>query len=360
MNEIKIQDKEEPPSSEEPPGCKNWHWQFKHRLTYNDLIQRGIEVPKTNFPVAITPYYFSLIKKYDDSDPIFKMCIPQEDELTLLNSDPLCEDSMSPVSCLVHRYRDRALIISTTTCATYCRYCTRKRKVGIQHHTITLSELHKITEYLSNHQEVSDVIISGGDPLTFETDKLEKIISVIRDVPSVEIIRIGTKVPVVMPMRINKKLVKMLKQYQPIFVNTHFNHPQEITRDSKMACAKLIDHGIPIGNQSVLLKGINDDKHIQEELCRKLIRMRVKPYYLYQCDLIDGVEHFRTKVSKGIEIMEHLRGQISGMAIPQFVIDSPGGKGKIPIIPTYLISQSPEKVVLRNYKGELVEYPEVS
>lgn len=361
----------EPPStsaSEEPPGKEwnNWRWQFKNRITSVEEIEKIIgpnehisQLASKKFPVAITPYYFSLIKKFDNSDPIFKMCMPQNEELIeTMYVDPLCEDSMSPTKCLVHRYSDRALLVSTTTCAMYCRYCTRKRSVGVKEHCLTTDELIDVIKYLKNHPEISDVIVSGGDPLTLETSKLERIIKSIRSVPTVDIIRIGTKTPVVMPQRITNELITMLKKYSPIFVNTHFNVPNEITKEASEACQKLVDNGIPVGNQSVLLKGINDNKFIQEELCRKLIKLRVRPYYLFQCDLVNGVEHFRTRISKGIEIMDHLRGRLSGLAIPQYVVDSPGGKGKIPILPNYLISQSPEKTVLRNYNGELVEYPE--
>jgi lysine 2,3-aminomutase len=272
--------------------------------------------------------------------------------------DPLNEDEMMPVPHLVHRYRDRALVICTSSCFSYCRYCTRKRKVGCIDHVLTEDEMATIKYYLQVHPEISDVILSGGDPFTLSVNKLEQIVRNVREVESVQIIRIGTKVPVVLPMRIDNELVSMLKQYQPIFVNTHFNHPNEITKESQEACIKLIDNGIPVNNQSVLLRGVNDDKIIQEELCRKLIKMRVRPYYLFICDLVKGAEHFRTRVSKGIEIMEHLRGRMSGLAIPQFVVDSPGGLGKIPILPNYLISQTPEKVILRNYEGKIVEYPE--
>ena len=345
----------EPPSSKEPPG-KEWKWQLRNKITE---IQNGSEDAAKKFPVSITPYYYSLIRKFDLSDPIFRMVAPQVEELEeSMPTDPLCEDDMSPVPGLVHRYPDRALLISTTLCSVYCRYCTRKRSVGVSDHVISKCQLERIISYLKNNPQITDVIISGGDPLTFDTPKLEEILKAVRDVESVQIIRIGTKIPVVLPQRVDKELVDMIAQYHPIFVNTHFNHPREITVESKQACERLVNAGIPVGNQSVLLKGVNDDKLVYEELCRKLIQMRVRPYYLFQCDLVNGVEHFRTRVAKGIEIMEYLRGRLSGLAIPQYVIDAPGGKGKIPILPNYLISQTPEKVILRNYQGEIVEYPE--
>lgn len=362
----------EPPSctnGEEPPGKpKDWHWQLRNCLTSvaDILVNTGpldslSERAAVRFPVSITPYYFSLIQCYDSVDPIFKMCMPQEQELSDgMCSDPLSEDSMMPVPNLIHRYRDRALIVATTSCSMYCRYCTRKRAVGLRDFSLHPRNMEQIVEYLRAHPEIKDVILSGGDPLTLGTSRVDWLLNSIRQVESVEIIRIGTKVPVVLPMRIDEKLVKTLRKYAPLFVNTHFNHPNEITKESKRACAMLVDHGIPINNQSVLLRGVNDDKYVQEKLCRELIKMRVRPYYLFQCDIVNGVEHFRTKVSQGIEIMDHLRGRLSGMAIPQYVIDSPGGKGKIPILPNYIMSQTPTKVVLRNYQGEMVEYPEVA
>jgi lysine 2,3-aminomutase len=352
-------------ASEEPPSCKwnDWKWHLENSIrSRGELLKIGAsplsQAACQKFPLSITPYYLALIKTYDNTDPIFRMVMPQDTELNGGVSDPLNEDQMMPVPHLVHRYRDRALLICTTMCSTNCRYCTRKRTVGAKDHVLTDQELIDIQTYLKSHPEISDVIISGGDPLMLSTDKLERIIRMVREVDSVQIIRIGSKIPVVLPMRVDEELVGMLKKYHPIFVNTHFNHPREITPQSSTACARLIDNGIPVNNQSVLLKGVNDDKHIQEELCRKLIRMRVRPYYLFQCDLVQGANHFRTRVAKGIEIMEHLRGRLSGLAIPQYVIDSPGGLGKIPIGPTYLISQTPEKVVLRNFEGKLVEYPE--
>lgn len=356
---------EEPPSSGQTKVSKeqwnDWKWQFANRLTLKNIIQiQGISCEAAQkFPVAITPYYFSLIRKYDYSDPIFSMVMPHSQELKeVMFADPLCEDQMSPVKNLVHRYKDRALIVLTTQCSVYCRYCTRKRTVGVQDHLLNTNELEAIVGYLKAHPEIHDVILSGGDPLINKTDALEAVLKAIRGVESVQIIRIGTKVPVVLPQRITTELVEMIQQYHPVYVNTHFNHPNEITPDAKRACEMLVNHGIPVGNQSVLLKGINDDKLVYEQLCRELVKMRVRPYYLFQCDVVNGVEHFRTKVSKGIEIMEHLRGRLSGLAIPQYVIDSPGGYGKIPILPNYISHQTPEKIVLRNYEGKVVEYPE--
>ncbi|MCK9458484.1 MAG: KamA family radical SAM protein [Proteobacteria bacterium] len=351
--------------AEEPPGKWNdWKWQLRNRIqSVGDAAKKGLPISQEasqTFPFSITPYYLSLIEQYNSSDPIYRMCVPDIAELSgdCCVDDPLQEDQQMPVPHLVHRYRDRALIICTAQCSVYCRYCTRKRTVGSPFYcNLTDGEVADIKEYLKNHPEITDVILSGGDPLLLDRYDIRFILSQVRAVESVQIIRIGTKVPVVLPMRIDDELVETLKDFQPVFVNTHFNHPREITAQSQAACAKLIDNGIPVNNQSVLLKGVNDDKFIQEELCRKLVRMRVRPYYLFQCDIVNGANHFRTKVAKGIEIMEHLRGRLSGLAIPQYVIDTPGGK--IPILPTYLISQTPEKVILRNFEGKIMEYPEI-
>lgn len=362
------QQEDEPPSSFRNVSEKNWKswkWQFRNRLTSIDDI-RGITGQEISskvflkFPMAITPYYFSLIKKYDYSDPIFSMCVPNDLELNeSMFSDPLCEEKTMPVKNLVHRYKDRALMILTTICSNYCRYCVRKRSVGDEEGFLSEENFEEMIGYLKNHPEIKDVILSGGDPFTLCTSKLVEIVERVRSVKSVDIIRIGTKTPVVLPQRINLELVSLLKKFHPIFINTHFNHPNEITIESREACEKLADNGFVVGNQSVLLKDINDNKFVYEKLCRELIKMRVRPYYLFQCDIVKGVEHFRTKVSRGMEIMDHLRGRLSGLAIPQFVIDSPGGFGKIPILPNYIISQSPEKITLRNYEGKIVDYPEV-
>ncbi|MBU0728163.1 MAG: KamA family radical SAM protein [Proteobacteria bacterium] len=351
-------------------GWTSWQWQIRHRIkTVRQLenffagaaIQSDIENAIHRFPMAITPYYASLIRKMEPSDPVYRMAVPMTDELhdpPFLLDDPLEEEHDMPVPGLVHRYPDRALIMVTSMCAMYCRHCTRKRVAGQREVNISQPQLKRIINYLVNHPEIHDVILSGGDPLTLRTESLEKIIAAVRSVPSVDIIRIGTRTPVTMPMRITEELVTMLKNYQPLWVNTHFNHPNEITAESRAACARLVDAGIPMGNQTVLLRGVNDNPQVMEELLRGLITMRVRPYYLYQCDLVRGVEHFRTPLSRGIEIMEYLRGRISGFAIPTFVVDAPGGGGKIPVLPNYLITSSPTHTVLRNFEGMLVSYPE--
>jgi len=313
------------------------------------------------YPMAVTPYYASLIEKPDLSDPIYTMSVPQARELCdppFLREDPLEEEKDMPVPGLVHRYPDRALLIVTTGCSTYCRHCTRKRVAGTRESSISPRRLRQATSYLAAHPEVTDVIISGGDPLTMGTETIETVLSAIREVPSVEIIRIGTRVPVVLPMRVTDDLIALLRKYHPLWVNTHFNHPAELTPEAAEACAKLADAGIPLGNQSVLLRGVNDRPQTIERLCRGLVRMRVRPYYLFQCDLVRGVEHFRTPLNRGLEIMEYLRGRLSGLAIPTFVVDVPHGGGKIPLLPHYVVSTSPTHTVLRNYEGILVSYPE--
>jgi lysine 2,3-aminomutase len=356
------------------PGNSNrwndWRWQMSRRIrtlsqlaAYFPTLKGQTELDKVaqKYPMAITPYYASLIRKPDASDPVFAMAVPQMCELSnlpCLSEDPLEEHEDMPVPGLVHRYPDRALLIVTTTCSMYCRHCTRKRVAGTRETSISPRRLGQVVAYLNSHPEISDVIISGGDPLTMGTELLETVLSTIRSVPTVQVIRIGTRTPVVLPMRITDDLVDMLKKFHPIWINTHFNHPNEITHEAAAACAKLADAGIPLGNQSVLLKGINDDPQVYEQLVRQLIRMRVRPYYLFQCDLVRGAEHFRTSISAGIQIMEYLRGRVSGIAIPTFVVDAPHGGGKIPVLPNYVVSTSPTHTVLRNFEGMLVSYPE--
>ena len=352
------------------PRWNDWHWQMRSRVrALGPLLEllpsagpaTGLSQAASKFPMAITPYYLSLVRSGDASDPVFQMCVPQMEELfdpPFLVDDPLEEDHDMPVPGLVHRYPDRALLIATTTCAMYCRHCTRKRAAGHREARISVGRLRQVVAYLQSHPEIHDVIVSGGDPFTMSTEALDRVLSALRSVPSVEVIRIGSRVPVTMPMRITDELVAMLRRHHPVWVNTHFNHPNEITAASSEACRRLADAGIPVGNQSVLLRGINDDPDVMAELCRSLIRMRVRPYYLFQCDLVRGVEHFRTPLSRGIEIMESLRGRLSGLAIPTFVVDAPHGGGKIPVLPTYIVSSSPTHTVLRNYEGMLVSYPE--
>ena len=368
---------EEPPSpssedqSASPAGrWLDWRWHMRNRIrTVANLrehfpsldVSAGVTEAARKFPLAITPYYASLIRQLDASDPIFRMCVPQGQELhdpAFLKEDPLEEDEDMPVPGLVHRYTDRALLLVTTTCATYCRHCTRKRVAGMRESTIALPRLQQAVAYLAAHPEIGDVIVSGGDPLTMGTEMLERILATLRSVPSIQVIRIGTRTPIVLPQRITEELAGMLRKYHPVWINTHFNHPNELTEEARAACERLADAGIPLGNQSVLLRGVNDRPEVVEQLCRGLIRMRVRPYYLFQCDLVRGVEHFRTPLARGIEIMEYLRGRLSGLAIPTFVVDAPQGGGKIPVLPTYVVSLSPTHTVLRTPEGMLVSYPE--
>ncbi|MFA4943580.1 MAG: KamA family radical SAM protein [Lentisphaeria bacterium] len=352
------------------PAWNDWRWQMRNRITsFARLVELfpetrahvGLEDAAAKFPMAITPYYASLIREFSGSDPVFQMAVPQIQELydpPYLKNDPLAEDEHMPVPGLCHRYGDRALLLATTTCSMYCRHCTRKRGVGHRDCCISDEHLRQAVAYLQGHPEIHDVIISGGDPFTMATAALERVVAAVRSVASVDIIRIGTRTPVVMPMRINAELVKMLRKYAPVWVNTHFNHPHEQTPAAFEACGRLVDAGIPVNNQAVLLRGVNDQPQIQETLVRTLLRMRVRPYYLFQCDLVRGVEHFRTPISRGIEIMEYLRGRVSGLAIPNYVVDAPNGGGKIPVMPNYVISVSPTHTVLRNFEGMLVNYPE--
>ncbi len=355
---------------QQDPQWQDWRWQIRHRIrTFEQLaqafpaLQRQTRIAEvaSRYPLAITPYYLSVIQKPDYSDPVFSQAVPQSRELldpSFLHADPLAEEQDMPVPGLIHRYRDRALLMTTTMCSMYCRHCTRKRVAGTRECTISVEQLRRATEYLKAHPEITDVILSGGDPLTMSTSLLERIVQAVRAVPSVEIIRIGTRTPVVLPQRITDELVKMLSKYHPVWINTHFNHPQELTPESRAALAKLANAGIPLGNQSVLLRGINDDPRIMESLCRGLVRERVRPYYMFQCDLVRGVEHFRTPISRGIEIMEYLRGRLSGLAIPTYVVDAPHGGGKLPLLPNYIVSVSPTHTVLRNFEGMLINYPE--
>ncbi|MDZ4711891.1 MAG: KamA family radical SAM protein [bacterium] len=310
------------------------------------------------FQARINPYYLSLIRS--PGDPIWLQCVPDVVELEDIDApeDPLNEDEMSPVPNITHRYPDRALFLVTSQCGLYCRFCTRKRKVGDQS-KISMRTLESAFNYLEEHTEISDVILSGGDPLMLTDTMLEKILVRLRDIKHIQVIRLGTKMPCVLPQRITPQLCDMLKKYHPIYVNTHFNHPWEITEESKRACGMLADAGIPVGNQSVLMKGVNDNADVMKDLMKGLLAMRVRPYYIYQADITKGANHFRTPLKVGMDIMDKLRGHISGLAVPQFVIDAPGGGGKIPMLPNYVISQDEEKIVLRNYKYGIYEYPDV-
>ena len=311
--------------------------------------------------MAITPYYASLMDSEDRNCPVRMQAVPTEKELNLGGADmedPLHEDVDSPVDNLTHRYPDRVLLLVTDQCSMYCRHCTRRRFAGQQDKAVPMDKIDNAIDYIREHEEVRDVLLSGGDALLISDEKLEEIIQKLYEIPHVEIIRIGSRTPVVMPQRITDDLVNMLKKYHPIYVNVHFNHPKEITEESTKACAKLNDAGIPVGNQTVLLKGVNSQPKVMKKLMQKLLQIRVKPYYIYQCDLSQGIEHFRTPVSRGLEIMESLRGHTSGLAVPTFVVDAPGGGGKTPLSPNYLVSMAEDKVIMRNYEGKVFAYTE--
>lgn len=353
---------------------RDWRWQEKNLIrdleTFEELTnikfepQERIMLEETLeiFPLSITPYYLSLIDTENfRNDPIFKQAFPSYKELEKKKSemnDPLAEDKDSPVELITHRYPDRVLFHVSNVCAMYCRHCTRKRKVGDKDYIPCKSKVLKGIEYIKEHSEIRDVLLSGGDPFMLPDDYLDWILTELRQIEHVEVIRIGTRTPVVLPYRITDELVNMLKKHHPVWINTHYNHPREVTPSSKKALAKLVDAGFPLGNQSVLLADVNDCPRIMKKLVHLMVQNRVRPYYLYQCDLSEGLSHFRTPIGKGIEIMESLRGHTSGFAIPTYVIDAPGGGGKIPVMPNYLISWSTNKVILRNYEGVITTYRE--
>ena len=348
----------------------DWHWQVKNRIesledlkkyiTLSPEEEEGVKKTLETLRMAITPYYFSLMDSNDPNCPVRKQAIPSIKEIHQAEADlldPLHEDEDSPVPGLTHRYPDRVLLLITDMCSMYCRHCTRRRFAGASDDAMPMDRIDKAIEYIAKTPQVRDVLLSGGDALLVSDETLEYIISKLRAIPHVEIVRIGSRTPVVLPQRITPELVEMLKKYHPIWLNTHFNHPKEVTPESKKACELLANAGIPLGNQSVLLRGINDCVHVMKRLVHDLVKMRVRPYYIYQCDLSMGLEHFRTPVSKGIEIIEGLRGHTSGYAVPTFVVDAPGGGGKTPVMPQYVISQAPHKVVLRNFEG-VITYTE--
>lgn len=310
-----------------------------------------------NFPVRITPYFLDLIEK--EGDPIWRQCVPdpREEQDTICMPDPLGEEKLSPVPYLVHKYPDRALLLVTHECAMYCRFCTRKRMVGTEKMHISEENLERCYEYLRQTPQIREVLISGGDPLLLSDAAIEKILSNLNAIPSIEVIRIGSRVPSTLPMRITPELVNILQKYHPLFINTHFNHPKELTKEAKKACALLANGGIPLGCHTVLLKNVNDDADTLKELFLGLLKMRVKPYYLFQADLTRGTDHFRTHTQIGIDILKSLYGHISGMAIPRLALDAPGGMGKIPLSPNY-IKEYGENLVFENYEGKICVYPE--
>ena len=352
----------------------DWRWQCVNAIRDLETFERALDIKFgaderekleetiAVFPLSITPYYLSLIDPNDlNDDPIFKQSFCSIEELSKDNcdmKDPLDEDKDSPVPLITHRYPDRVLFHASNVCAMYCRHCTRKRKVGDRDYIPGKRDLNRAIKYIRNNSVIRDVLISGGDPFLLPDSQLEWILTELRSIPHVEILRIGTRTPVVLPYRITDNLVSMLRKFHPLWINTHFNHPRELTTASREALRKLADVGIPLGNQSVLLAGVNDCPRIMKVLVQQLVANRVRPYYLYQCDLSEGLSHFRTPVGKGIEIIESLIGHTSGLCVPTYVIDAPGGGGKIPLIPNYLMSWSTNKVVLRNYEGVITTYRE--
>lgn len=352
----------------------DWKWHIRNSIKtvagfekalgikFSDKEKNMHEQTLKKFPLAVTPYYLSLIHQDDyKNDPIFKQSFPDPRELIIGRNDmvdPLHEDGDSPVPGITHRYPDRVLFHVSNICSMYCRHCTRKRKVGDVDSIPDMEQLEAGFEYIRNTPQIRDVLLSGGDPFMLSDEKLDWLLTKIGEIEHVEVIRIGTRMPVVLPYRVTDDLVNMLKKHHPLWINTHFNHPREVTTSSKKALAKLADAGIPLGNQSVLLAGINDCPRLMKTLNHKLVKNRVRPYYLYQCDLSEGLSHFRTPVGKGIEILESLRGHTSGFAVPTYVIDAPGGGGKIPVMPNYIVSWATNKIILRNYEGVITTYAE--
>ncbi|MBL6989394.1 MAG: KamA family radical SAM protein [Bacteriovoracaceae bacterium] len=352
----------------------SWNWQLQNRVVDLDALESIINcsadekksfIESTEkFNMGITPYYANLMDKLDVTCPIRMQAVPNLGELIILKTDledPLGEEKDMPVLGLTHRYPDRVLFYVSNNCPMLCRHCTRKRKVAAPSSAAQNKQIEDGLKYIKEHKEVRDVIVSGGDPLVLSNDKIDYILGELRKIPHVEIVRLGTRTPVTLPQRmLDDKLIEILKKHGPIHLNTHFNHPKEMTREALLACTRLALAGVALGNQSVLLKGLNDDAKIMTSVCHRLLLMRVRPYYIYQCDLAEGISHFRTKITKGIEIIEKMRGWTSGLAIPQFVVDAPGGGGKIPVNPEYIVSRVENKVTLRNYKQEQYEYFEPS
>jgi lysine 2,3-aminomutase len=350
----------------------DWKWQQKNRVQTLEELARLFNIDDMTserlggvfelYRTAITPYYLCLIDFDDPRDPLRVQSVPAVEELLNpgeLTWDPLNEEGDSPVTGIVHRYPDRCLFLVTSYCPLYCRYCTRKRKWVDEDGTTGQRKVEKMIEYVADHPEIRDVIVSGGDPLSLSLTYLEKILSGLRAIPHVEIIRFGSRVPVFLPQRIDNELTSLLEKYHPIWVNTHFNHPNEITPESAAACDRMLRAGIPVNNQAVLLRGVNDCPYTMRDLVQGLMRIRVRPYYLYLCDQVMGAEHFRTSVGEGIEIMEFLRGHTSGLAVPQFVLDAPGGGGKVPLMPNYVLGHYGDSMVYRNFEGVIGRYDDV-
>jgi lysine 2,3-aminomutase len=351
----------------------DWQWQIRNRIRHLDQLERmlrlsdaersAVEMIQSKLPVGITPYFMSLLSTDDPNEPLRRTVVPTVSEFTKTpgeDDDPLGEDDQSPVPGLVHRYPDRVLLLVLDFCSTYCRYCTRSRVVGHGAIYPSRSRLERAIDYIRSTPSVRDVLISGGDPLTLNDERLNWLLFRLREIPHVEIIRIGTKVPAVLPQRITPNLVRVLRRYHPLWMSLHFTHPAECTPEAYRACERLANAGIPLGSQTVLLKGINDQVDTMKELCHHLLRMRVRPYYIYQCDPISGSSHFRTAVKKGLEIIRGLRGFTTGYAVPTYVIDAPGGGGKIPLMPNYVEGREGDDLLLRNYCDRAYRYPDVA
>jgi lysine 2,3-aminomutase len=349
----------------------DWRWQLRHRITTLEQLEalmpltpeerEGVALAGTHLALAITPYFFNLIDVNDPGCPIRRQVVPRVEETIPAPwemIDPCGEDEHMVAPGLVHRYPDRVLFLVTDRCAAYCRYCTRSRVVsgaGEQHLETNFKEA---IQYIREHAEVRDVLLSGGDPLLFSDERLEHLLGELRAIKHVEFLRIGTRIPIFLPQRITPELCAMLRKFHPLWMSIHTNHPREATAEVKEACGRLADAGVPLGNQTVLLSGVNDDVSVMKELMHKLLMMRVRPYYIYQCDLVKGTHHLRASVKKGLEIIEALRGHTTGYAVPQYVIDAPGGGGKVPIGPEYVLAHDKERVILRNYEGKVFEYPD--
>ena len=354
-----------------PDDWNNWAWQLRNRVTTLAQLEEhlvlaeeeraGVLLSGNKLALAVTPHFFNLIHPTDPECPIRRQVIPRIEETWDHQeemADPCGEDSHMPVPGLVHRYPDRVLFLVTDRCASYCRYCTRSRVVSGAGEQELHTEFEAAYRYLESHPEIRDVLLSGGDALLLSDNRLEAMLKRLRSIPHIEFIRIGSRIPIFLPQRITPELCRMLAKYHPLWMSVHVNHPRELTTEVKAALERLADHGVPLGNQSVLLRGVNDDPIVYKTLVQKLLRCRVRPYYLYQCDLIKGSSHLRTSVAKGIEIIEQLRGHTTGYAVPQFVIDAPGGGGKVPINPDYLIHRDDGVTLVRNYENKVFAYPE--
>ena len=354
-----------------PDDWNSWSWQLRNRVTTLAQLEEhlvlaeeeraGVLLSGNKLALAVTPHFFNLIHPTDPDCPIRRQVIPRIEETWDHQeemADPCGEDSHMPVPGLVHRYPDRVLFLVTDRCASYCRYCTRSRVVSGAGEQELHTEFEAAYRYLESHPEIRDVLLSGGDALLLSDNRLEAMLKRLRSIPHIEFIRIGSRVPIVLPQRITPELCRMLARYHPLWMSVPRNHPRELTSQVKAALERLADHGVPLGNQSVLLRGVNDDPVVYKTLVQKLLRCRVRPYYLYQCDLIKGSSHLRTSVAKGIEIIEQLRGHTTGYAVPQFVIDAPGGGGKVPINPDYLIHRDDGVTLVRNYENKVFAYPE--